>query len=107
MQNLRGFATSSRFLDRFCGFTPGRPSSILFRMRIEALRRRARLTDYLRSGIARRLRRSEGWSLRDVADALGCSEAAVSLWERGLRRPTSDYAESYLAILESMTREDS
>ena len=35
----------------------------------------------------RQLRQARGWTQEDVARRLGVSQGAVSLWERGVRRP--------------------
>jgi DNA-binding XRE family transcriptional regulator len=48
----------------------------------------------------RALRRAAGASLADVADAIGVTRQAVSLWELGLREPRDVYVEDYLEILD-------
>ena len=40
-------------------------------------------------GLARMLRLSAGLSLRDIANAVGTSEASVSRWERERRGPAN------------------
>ena len=55
------------------------------------------------TGGARALRMGAGLSLREVADELGVSAAAVSRWERGLRRPGGRLALKWGRLLRSLT----
>lgn len=50
-------------------------------------------------GHARSVRLSAGLSLTDLADVVGCTAAACSLWESGKRRPSGDVGRRYLAAL--------
>lgn len=55
---------------------------------------------------ARFLRRRAGLTLFDVARAVGVSGVAVSLWERGLRRPREpQIVDAYARLLDRLARE--
>lgn len=51
------------------------------------------------SGAARWLRRAAGLSQREMAEAIGRTPGAVSLWEHGERKPCGDAAIRYAQIL--------
>lgn len=48
-----------------------------------------------RSGAARAIREAAGLSVRELAEAVGVSPAAISRYERGLRSPRAGIAERY------------
>lgn len=48
------------------------------------------------------LRESVGASLEEIAEVVGVTKAAVSLWERGAREPASPNLERYIAVLRLM-----
>jgi transcriptional regulator with XRE-family HTH domain len=56
----------------------------------------------------RRLREESGLTQVEVAELVGCSSAAVSQWEAGLRRPRGALLERYLRVLRILrdVRED-
>ncbi len=45
-------------------------------------------------------------SLAEVAEAVGATAAAVSRWERGLRRPRGEAAIRYLDLLEQLDQSE-
>lgn len=49
--------------------------------------------------VQRALRRRAGASLADVAQVVGATRQAVSLWEWGKRRPRGEQLEAYLEVL--------
>jgi DNA-binding transcriptional regulator YiaG len=49
--------------------------------------------------VQRALRRGAGASLADVAQVVGATRQAVSLWEWGKRRPRGEQLEAYLEVL--------
>ncbi len=56
-----------------------------------------------KSGTARALRESTGFSASEVARELGVSPATVCRWERGLRVPGERDAERWALILKRMS----
>lgn len=38
----------------------------------------------------RKIRQAQGLTMRQLGDAIGCTEAAISFYERGLRQPDND-----------------
>jgi DNA-binding transcriptional regulator YiaG len=68
---------------------------------ITALVQRVQARRRLPSPPARRLLREQaGLSQQDVADALGVTRTAVSLWEAGDREPRPAHRERYLELLD-------
>ena len=53
----------------------------------------------------RQLREAAGISQLDVAQALGVTREAVSLWESGLRTPRAENAAAYVALLDRLAQE--
>jgi transcriptional regulator with XRE-family HTH domain len=51
------------------------------------------------------VREEAGLTLRDVARALGVTEAAVSRYETGLREPRGELRDKYLKVLERLRHE--
>jgi DNA-binding transcriptional regulator YiaG len=49
--------------------------------------------------VQRALRRGAGASLADVAEVVGSTRQAVSLWEWGKRRPRGRQLEAYMEVL--------
>jgi transcriptional regulator with XRE-family HTH domain len=56
-----------------------------------------------KSGAARTLRESTGFSASEVARELGVSPATVCRWERGLRVPGEVDAERWALVLKRMS----
>jgi transcriptional regulator with XRE-family HTH domain len=56
-----------------------------------------------KSGAARALRESTGFSASEVARELGVSPATVCRWERGLRSPGERDAERWALVLKRMS----
>lgn len=56
----------------------------------------------LKAGHARRLRLGAGLSQSEVATAIGCSKSAVGMLERGERKPRTDLARRYGALLATL-----
>jgi transcriptional regulator with XRE-family HTH domain len=52
-----------------------------------------------RPAVARALRREARITLAEVADAIDVSEATISRWETGVRRPRGVHADRYVALL--------
>jgi hypothetical protein len=52
--------------------------------------------------ICRTWREGAGVSLTELAGSIPCSPAALSRWERGLRRPRSDLAIAWAAALREL-----
>lgn len=66
----------------------------------------ARVRRRLPTPAARRhLRNSAGISQAAIAEAVGVSREAVSLWESGLRTPSPEHAERYLEVLDQLATE--
>jgi transcriptional regulator with XRE-family HTH domain len=55
-----------------------------------------------KSGVARLIRESAGMSITELADELGVTPGAVSLWERGRRVPRGEVAERYAQVLRGL-----
>jgi transcriptional regulator with XRE-family HTH domain len=56
--------------------------------------------------MARYLRRRAGLTLSEVGEVVGATGVAVSLWERGLRRPRDPrLVAAYAALLDRLARE--
>ena len=64
--------------------------------------RLARVRALAESGVARRIRVGACLSLADVAADVGVTLGALSLWERGLRKPTGTPALRYDALLQEL-----
>jgi DNA-binding transcriptional regulator YiaG len=47
----------------------------------------------------RRLREAAGLSLREVAEPIGVTTAAVQHWERGRRQVSNEHLEAYVCVL--------
>jgi transcriptional regulator with XRE-family HTH domain len=56
-----------------------------------------------KSGGARALRESTGFSVSEIARQLGVSPATVSRWERGVRVPGEQDAERWALVLKRMS----
>lgn len=70
---------------------------------IAALVQRVQTRRRLPAPAARRaLRESTGLSQRDIAQALGVSICAVSLWERGVRQPRPAMLQRYVELLDRL-----
>ncbi len=65
--------------------------------------RYSRIRALLDTGAARDLRVAHGVPLAAFANQMGVSEAALSRWERGQRRPRQETALRYLDCLEQLT----
>jgi DNA-binding transcriptional regulator YiaG len=52
----------------------------------------------------RALRKAAGASLAEVAEAVGVTRQAVSMWELGHRSPRAHYLEAYLEVLRAFRR---
>jgi transcriptional regulator with XRE-family HTH domain len=64
----------------------------------------ARARADLASGRAKSARKTADIGLGEIAEALGVSHQAVSLWERGLRTPRAEHALAYGRLLGQLTR---
>jgi transcriptional regulator with XRE-family HTH domain len=64
----------------------------------------ARTRADLVSGRAAAARKAADVGLGEIAGALGVSHQAVSMWERGLRRPRAGHALAYGRVLAQLTR---
>jgi DNA-binding transcriptional regulator YiaG len=53
----------------------------------------------------RRLREAAGLSLREVAEPIGVTTAAVQHWERGRRRISNEHVEAYVRLLRILREE--
>lgn len=65
----------------------------------------ARVRRLAASGEARQRRIANRVSQAELAKDIGTSQAALSLWERGLRRPTGDTALAWLDVLDEWERQ--
>jgi transcriptional regulator with XRE-family HTH domain len=72
----------------------------------DRLRDRIRVLNALPSPEQRAaLRKNLGLSRRDLAEAVGVSEAAIGHWERGIRHPRGEYLRRYVDVLDVLKRE--
>lgn len=55
-----------------------------------------------RSGRARQLRESAGLSLQEIADVVGVTQASISRWELGQRKPRGEAAVRYGRLLQTL-----
>ena len=55
-----------------------------------------------RNGVARLIREGAGLSTVELAQELGVTPGAVSMWERGRRVPRGDVAERYARVLREL-----
>ncbi len=57
-----------------------------------------------RTGMARALREQAGITGAEMARRLGVTPPALSLWERGIRRPNAEHAQAWAEVLRGLTR---
>ena len=65
----------------------------------------SRMRKLCANGGARQLRKDARLSMQEVADALGCTTAAVSSWEIGFRSPRGLLGRRYAELLERLAEE--
>jgi transcriptional regulator with XRE-family HTH domain len=53
----------------------------------------------------RELRLAAGFSIQEIAAAVGVDRATVSRWESGKREPRGDHLDRYVAVLKALEEE--